>query len=82
LFGKGGKRRQAATELSDDEDGQDFGRAFGPVALEAASRAIAVKWLRTARANLQALGDEKKPRNRKRPEKGKSKQARSKMAKK
>jgi hypothetical protein len=82
LFGKGGKRRQAATELSDNEDGQDFGWAFGPVALEAASRAIAVKWLRTARANLQALGDEKKPRNRKRPEKGKSKQARSKMAKK
>ena len=35
--------RAAAAELSDDEDAPDFGRRFGEVALDAASRAIAVR---------------------------------------
>merc|ERR1712167_234299 len=83
LFGKGGKRRQAAAaELSDDDDGPEFGRRFGEVALDAASRAIAVYWLRSARANLQNAGDEKKPQKRKRPKKGEGREAKSRKAKK
>ena len=83
LFGKGGKRRQAAAaELSDDDDAPEFGRRFGEVALDAASRAIAVYWLRSARANLQNAGDDKKPVKRKRPKKGEGREAKSRKAKK
>ena len=84
LFGKGGKRRQAAAaELSDDDDAPEFGRRFGEVALDAASRAIAVYWLRSARANLQNQGDSGKPAvKRKRPKKGEGREAKSRRAKK
>ena len=84
LFGKGGKRRQAAAaELSDDDDAPEFGRRFGEVALDAASRAIAVYWLRSARANLQNQGDAGKPAvKRKRPKKGEGREAKSRKAKK
>merc|ERR1719355_449228 len=84
LFGKGGKRRQAAAaELSDDDDAPEFGRRFGEVALDAASRAIAVYWLRSARANLQNQGDAGKPAvKRKRPKKGEGREAKSRRAKK
>ena len=84
LFGKGGKRRQAAAaELSDDDDAPEFGRRFGEVALDAASRAIAVYWLRSARANLQNAGDAGKPAvKRKRPKKGEGREAKSRKAKK
>merc|ERR1711939_1191242 len=84
LFGKGGKRRRAAAaELSDDDDAPDFGRRFGEVALDAASRAIAVYWLRSARANLQNQGDAGKPTiKRKRPKKGEGREAKSRRAKK
>ena len=84
LFGKGGKRRQAAAaELSDDDDAPEFGRRFGEVALDAASRAIAVYWLRSARANLQNAGDSGKPAvKRKRPKKGEGREAKSRKAKK
>ena len=71
MFGKGGKRRaRARAEGSDDEGEGDNYRNFKSVTLDAASHAIAVKWLRTARSQLQARGDEKRPKRRRRPKKG------------
>ena len=71
LFGKGGKRRaRERAEVSDDEGEGDNYRKFKPVSLDAAAHAIAVKWLRTARSNLQARGDERRPKRRRRPKKG------------
>ncbi|KAH8094066.1 hypothetical protein JL720_4055 [Aureococcus anophagefferens] len=81
LFGKGGKRRAAArAELSDDEGDAPQFKSLKPLDIDAASRAIAVKWLRTARANLQNLGDDgATKRRRRRPKKGeKSKSRKSK----
>ncbi|KAH8066380.1 hypothetical protein JL722_818 [Aureococcus anophagefferens] len=81
LFGKGGKRRAAArAELSDDEGDAPQFKSLKPLDIDAASRAIAVKCLRTARANLQNLGDDgATKRRRRRPKKGeKSKSRKSK----
>ena len=77
LFGKGGKRRaMSAAELSDDEGDAPAFKGMKPLNIDAASQAIAVKWLRTARANLQNLGEETK--RRRRPKKGEKSKSRRK----
>ena len=56
VYGKGGrKRRPAVLDVSDDE-GDDLPAAWAgvKVKLSEPSRLLAVRWLRTARANLQA----------------------------
>lgn len=56
VFGRGGKRRRrVALDVSDDE-GEEPTHAWAkrPVVLKAASHALAVRWLRTARARMQA----------------------------
>ncbi|CAM9243358.1 unnamed protein product, partial [Choristocarpus tenellus] len=55
VWGKNGRKRpQAAIHVSDDEgDENPVGWATKQVKLSAASRALAIRWLRTARARLQ-----------------------------
>jgi len=55
VFGKGGrKRRKARLDISDDE-GEDIPVqwADAQINLSEASQALAIRWLRTARANIQ-----------------------------
>ena len=61
LYGKGGKRRpkhapSVAADLSDDEGDEAPFKLKGDINLAPASRAILIRWLRTARANLQRSG--------------------------
>jgi hypothetical protein len=57
---------QPVLDISDDEV-EEYVSPFGnmPVHLSAASKAIAVKWLRAARANLQSAAAGKSKKNRK-----------------
>lgn len=62
VWGKAGRRRPpVAIDVSDDEgDEVPAEWAVAQVVLSDASRALAIRWLRTARARLQQRGD--KPR--------------------
>lgn len=74
LFGKGGRRRpKAVVELSDDEDDTPRNRFKATVDLNAASQALLIKWLRSARASLQRVGGEGRDRPRRRRRGGKKK---------
>lgn len=58
VWGKKGRRRPTSIEFSDDE-GEDVppGWVVSEVALTDASKALAIRWLRTARARLQEQRD-------------------------
>ena len=56
VFGRGGRRRKQVTvDVSDDEGDEPPARfaGVGRVELSAASHALAIRWLRTARAQMQ-----------------------------
>ena len=76
VFGKGGRRRKrVVVDVSDDEgDEMPSEWARSPVELNAASTALAIKWLRTARNRISKakMGEEATTRRRK-PGKGKRK---------
>jgi hypothetical protein len=59
VFGKGGKRRkQVVVDVSDDEGDEAPSQwARTPVDLSAASTALAIRWLRTARVRIQKAGE-------------------------
>ncbi|CAM9971837.1 unnamed protein product, partial [Hapterophycus canaliculatus] len=59
VWGKAGRRRPpVSVEISDDE-GEDVPKdwVISQVVLSDASRALAIRWLRTARARLQRRGN-------------------------
>ena len=62
VFGKGGRRRKrVVVDVSDDEgDEMPSEWARSPVELNAASTALAIKWLRTARNRISKakMGEE------------------------
>jgi len=64
VFGRGGRARPAM-QVSDDED-DELATNWGgrPLRLSAASKALAIKWLRTARVQIMANGGPRKEKRR------------------
>lgn len=62
VWGKSGRRRPPVSIDVSDDEGEDIPTdwAIGQVVLSDSSKALAVRWLRTARARLQQRGS--KPR--------------------
>lgn len=59
VWGKAGRRRPPVTVDISDDDGEDVPTdwAVAQVVLSDASKALAIRWLRTARARLQHRGN-------------------------